>query len=56
MPCNCEYENFFYSSYSIELENLTATITLDGGIQEKEIKATPFHDHPVFEMRSEEVV
>ena len=52
MPCNCEYENFFYSSYSIELENLSATITLDGGIQEKEIKATPFHDHPVFEMHA----
>lgn len=52
MPHSCEYEKVFYSSYSIELENLSATITLDGGIQENEITVTPFHDHPVFEMQA----
>ena len=52
MAHNLQYEEVFYSSYSIELENLSVTITLDGGILEKEISTSPFHDHPVFEMQA----
>ena len=52
MARSLQYEEVFYSSYSIELENLSVTITLDGGILEKEISTSPFHDHPVFEMQA----
>ena len=52
MTQKCEYEHAFYSSYSFELENLAAAITLDGSICEDEIRTTPFHSHPVFEMQA----
>ena len=47
-----QYNEIFYSSYSLSVENLNLTVTLDGGAQTKTVKPTPLHNHPVFELQA----
>ena len=46
------YENYFYSSYTLQIENLSLTVTLDGGICTRTVRQTPLHSHPVFELQA----
>lgn len=46
------YDNFFYSSYTLSIENLSLTVTLDGGVYDSSVRLTPLHSHPVFELQT----
>ena len=46
------YDNFFYSSHTVNIENVRLTATLDNGICNSSVKITPYHSHPVFELHA----
>ena len=47
-----EYDELFYSSHSLSVENLDLTVTLDGGVLKKEVEQCWMHNHPVFELHA----
>ena len=47
-----EYDELFYSSHSLTLENLNLTVTMDGGVLKKEVEQCCMHNHPVFELHA----
>lgn len=51
MPYSAAYEEFFYSSHSITIENLSLTVSLDNGSIEERVTDTQSHSHPVFEIQ-----
>ncbi len=52
MPHPAVYEEIFYSSHSIKIENLSLTVSLDNGSIEDRVKDTRSHSHPVFEIQA----
>ncbi len=52
MKTSVLYDNYFYSSYTLQIENLSLTVTLDGGIYSRTVRSTPLHSHPVFELQA----
>ncbi len=51
MSRSAEYEEIFYSSFSIEVENVLLTITLDSGFISEAVTGTQMHSHPIFEVQ-----
>ena len=46
------YDSFFYASHSLCIENLSLSVTLDGGMTEGGVTKTLPHSHPVFELQA----
>ena len=51
MPRSEGYEENYYSSHLIEIENLALTVTQDNGFIEHRVASTQPHSHPVFEIQ-----
>ena len=47
-----QYDNYFYSSHTLSIENLSLTVTLDNAVYESAVRPTPLHSHPVFELQA----
>ena len=47
-----QYDDLFYSSHTLSIENLSLTVTLDNGVCTKEVRQTSLHSHPVFELHT----
>lgn len=46
------YDEFFYASHSLCIENLALSVTIDGGITAQGVQKTLPHSHPVFELQA----
>ena len=52
MKQTIKYDEYFYSSHTLSIENLSLTVTLDGGAYDSSVRSTPLHSHPVFELHT----